>query len=169
MRCSSGVIKPPAQSLSLRAIVTFDLRKLTTHSTSYIHLNSEKKSTKNLLESTLQESLLKRKQCFQICIFPFIRVEIQGAYGQQTFRGKEFCESPLELAKHLRHKFHKQSHRSRSAKLPKDAMAQNDNISTETTYFDSDDWTSRATQITQILPFTKILSTLFLNKFFKFF
>lgn len=39
---------------------------------------------------------LNKLQCYQICIFPFVRAEILD-YGEQTFRGKEFCDTIHQL------------------------------------------------------------------------
>uniref|UniRef100_A0A915DI55 Uncharacterized protein n=1 Tax=Ditylenchus dipsaci TaxID=166011 RepID=A0A915DI55_9BILA len=53
-------------------------------------------------------------KCYQLCIFPFIRADILE-HGQQTFRGKEFCDS-IDVARQLAFQHHNK-HRHHAPKL----------------------------------------------------
>ncbi|KAH7731059.1 Protein T25B9.3 a [Aphelenchoides avenae] len=75
LRCDRGTVKPPAQRVTSRATVHFDVRKM------------------------FSKNAVRGPKCFQLCIFPFVRAEILEN-GQQTFRGREWCGS-LEEAQQL--------------------------------------------------------------------
>ncbi|CAJ0918639.1 unnamed protein product, partial [Mesorhabditis belari] len=70
MRCGKGVIKPLAQQASPRARFHFDVGQVG----------------------------MKTKDCTQICIFPFLRVQITNGTSE-TFRGKEWCGTVQEANK----------------------------------------------------------------------
>ncbi|CAJ0576782.1 unnamed protein product, partial [Mesorhabditis spiculigera] len=70
MRCGRGVIKPLAQQVATSARFHFEVSQLG----------------------------LKTKDCSQICIFPFLRVQIRNG-TTETFRAKEWCGTVQEANK----------------------------------------------------------------------
>lgn len=50
--------------------------------------------------NSLNLKQLNKLQCYQLCIFPFVRAEILD-HGQQTFRAKEFCDTVQELQRFI--------------------------------------------------------------------
>ncbi|KAI1733191.1 hypothetical protein Ddc_02105 [Ditylenchus destructor] len=100
LRCLRGTIKPPAQKITDKGVISFDLQKVSSTASSHSHNHVRAFPGDNQFHGN--EKPRRRHNCFQLCIFPFIRADISGGHGLQTFRAKEFCDT-LDVARRLTH------------------------------------------------------------------